>query len=228
MSYYAGLAPAGGLRFPDDVAVIPLEYLPQEGRSRTQELLWGNNQRLVRGWLPARTPTQFVTVRSRPTTRKLVVGESPDRPGALQVENQLGARIEHLLVRAEDGQYYWASDVERGATARTAAIDASKARERMRDSLNQRELMQPLRPDRRMEGSYGYNAYSRTYGAWYEEDIPPPSPRTSLLETALAQVQSARLDPGSYAAVVEESPEVVLGTDLAHEEASLHVIMGNW
>ena len=36
------------------------------------------------------------------------------------------------------------------------------------------------------------------------------------------------LEPNSYVAVVEESPEVVLGVGSAREEASYHVILGKW
>jgi len=52
LSYYAGLAPFGGLRFPDDVAVIPFDYLPAEQESRTRELIWEDDQWLSSGWLP--------------------------------------------------------------------------------------------------------------------------------------------------------------------------------
>ena len=232
MSYYAGLAPRGGLRFPDDVAVIPLEFLPSKGRSRLQELFWEGNQRLTRGWLPARTLTQFVTVRSRPTTLKLVVSQPQDRPGKLEVENHLGTRIEELLVRAEDGQYFWASDVEPGATAEAEPIKADKtageARTRMGRALERRQPMDTTVVGQRVRDGFGYRSYPR-YGGWYDdEDSPAPSPWTGRLEAALHDARSARLEPGGYAAVVERSPEVVLGTDSAREEGSLHVILGNF
>ena len=36
------------------------------------------------------------------------------------------------------------------------------------------------------------------------------------------------LAPGSYMAIVERSPEVVLGVPSPREEPSSHVIIGNW
>ena len=62
----------------------------------------------------------------------------------------------------------------------------------------------------------------------------PPSQNTSLLEIALQRPQASastddpRFRPGSYLAVVKRSPEVELGTPVAEEEASFHVILGTW
>ena len=39
---------------------------------------------------------------------------------------------------------------------------------------------------------------------------------------------SLPLKPGSYLAIVDRSPEVVLGVSSAREEASLHVVLGKW
>lgn len=39
---------------------------------------------------------------------------------------------------------------------------------------------------------------------------------------------AAVLTPGSYVAIVQQSPEVVLGTPSARQEASFHVILGKW
>ena len=62
LSYFAGLTPRGGLRFPADTLVLPLEQMP--GRiSREQplfrEVLWDEDQRFSSGWIASRTPAQF-------------------------------------------------------------------------------------------------------------------------------------------------------------------------
>ncbi len=230
LSYYAGLTPYGGLRFPSDVAVIPLEFLPQEDRSRTQELLWGESQWMARGWLPARTPTQFLTVRSRPTKLHLRVRQSEDRPGSLEVENHLGTRIEHLLIRARDGQHFWAADVEAGATTGALPIDVGDARDRLRRTLGEHQPKALMDLDRRQWEAY---ADSRDYRRWRRRgsgatEALEPSQWSSLLEESLGDVQAAKLEPGSYAAVAERSPEVVLGIDSPREQAGLHVIVGTW
>jgi len=60
LSYYAGLSPAGGLTFPADVAVLPLEHSPASqrgGRGDQRVLEWeGDQQHLAAGFVPARTP----------------------------------------------------------------------------------------------------------------------------------------------------------------------------
>jgi hypothetical protein len=54
------------------------------------------------------------------------------------------------------------------------------------------------------------------------------------MEQALARLaaggrrRTPLLEPGSYVAVVEQSPEVVLGSRGAEEESSYHVIFGRW
>jgi hypothetical protein len=58
--------------------------------------------------------------------------------------------------------------------------------------------------------------------------------QTSRLEASLAEVRAlvgaevASLEPGSYVAVVDQSPEVVLGVASARQEASYHVVLGKW
>ncbi len=72
-SYYAGLAPSGGLRFPDRAAVFPLEQYPAErrgGRLGTYELVWSEGQNLVSGYLgPGRRRSSWLW--------------SPDRAGVV-------------------------------------------------------------------------------------------------------------------------------------------------
>ena len=61
MMYYSGVTPFGGLTFPADVAVLPFDFVPGESGARRQDMIWEDDQRLVSGWLPARTPTQLLT-----------------------------------------------------------------------------------------------------------------------------------------------------------------------
>jgi hypothetical protein len=234
LSFYCGLTPFGGLRFPDDVAVIPLEYLPGEDRTRNRELIWEGDQRLVRGWLPSRTPTQFITARSRPTKLRLAVTETASGPetdsGQVRVENRLGTPIAQLLVRAKSGEYYWAENVETGASAGAKAIDPADAKKRLESVFRQGEPALPAGMDpRSLTRLSGWRSSRRP---WYwvsnQADSPPASQRSGLLETSLSAARAAVLEPGSYAAVVERSPEVVVGSPSAREEAGFHVILGTW
>lgn len=119
LSYYCGLAPRRGLTFPEDVAVLPLQERPVH-RYRDQplrrELIWEEDQQLRSGWLNSRTPTQYLTIRSRQTDRGLQVIGSPGDNGGLRVKNRLDTPIEQLAVCWAANQYYWATAVDAEAT----------------------------------------------------------------------------------------------------------------
>lgn len=230
LSYYAGLAPFGGLTFPDDVAVIPYEYLPAEQESRTRELIWGEDQWLSSGWLPSRTPTQLITIRSRPTDLGLSIGQSKDLPNKLLVSNRLRTPIRQLLVRAKDGGYFWADNLGVDAAKQAETIALAEAQRRLQKTFGECKPQYPVGMDR--AGPGGYSSWSGYGSRWSwmssQTDIPAPMQKAGVLEVSLAAARAASLEPGSYVAIVERSPEVVVGTDSAREEASLHVILGKW
>jgi hypothetical protein len=249
LSYYCGLTPSGGLRFPADVAVHSLEAIPGESITSAREVIWGENQWLWRGWLTARVPVQLLTVRSRKTDAGLDViaaggagNPAEGQSGTPSVRNRLGTRVEFLVVRAEDGQYYAADPVEAGQAAPLRPVSASLAegdlRQRARDNAPalphgvdaaaMQRYYSGRRPSlRRIRAMGFYVPWSRTR----------PIQGTSRLEQALDEATSPRgarsgppmaLEPRSYLAIVEGSPEVVLGVDRAREQGGFHVIRGTW
>lgn len=230
-SYYAGLAPSGGLRFPDDVAVFPLEYHPSESNHHQKELIWEGDQWLANGWLPSRRPTQYLTVRSRKSRRQLELGTPAEKTGPLPLVNHLDTHIDQLLIRTKDGKYYWASNVEAGAAAKAEPVDPLVASPRLqRTFMDHQPTPLPGMNPQSLSSSRFAN------GIWWSRlgNQSPPSQNTSLLEIALQRPQASastddpRFRPGSYLAVVKRSPEVELGTPVAEEEASFHVILGTW
>ena len=92
LSYYAGLSPSKGLTFSGDTAVYPLRIGPGSASMDRQkpspmEMEWVEaepnaadplpSQHFSSDWLPARVPTQFVTVRARKTAARLNVIVGP-------------------------------------------------------------------------------------------------------------------------------------------------------
>ncbi len=230
LSYYAGVAPLGGLRFPDDVAVIPLEHFPVEQGSAERELIWEQDQWLAKGWLASRTPTQLLTMRSRATSRGLTISGSEDNPESIRVENGLGTRIVQLVVRDKAGPYYWAADLGAGAAADAEPVAQTEAQRRLAPTFAEHQPRYPPGLDRYASSGFsGWGSYRRRW-LWManQTNAPPPQQETGLLEQSLLAARSAALEPGSYLAVVEQSPEAALGTPAAREEASLHVILGTW
>ena len=161
LSYYAGMSPGGGLTFPADTAVLPLEYQPRQGyyppsTPQRREMVWQADQRLTSGWLAPRTATQYLTLRSRPTDRGLdLIGAEANAVEAkrpLQVRNRLGTHIQQLVVWPDGGQgRYWAENVAADAVATLQPIAPAEAANRLRAVCF---ANQPVLPD----GMAGYRS----------------------------------------------------------------------
>ena len=234
ISYYAGLAPSRGLTFSDDIVVVPLERIAREERGPRRDLIWRRDQWLVSGWLSSRTPTQFVTVRSRASQFGVTVDDASAATGELGIKNGLGSEIHQLLVRTKDGKYFGSSDVAPGAAAKAMPVDPVKALDQMRPLFGKAQLSLPHGVDSSNAGIYGSRAYYRRIGYYSGRNNETPTTKTGRLEASLLAVGRSIPDqgpnglaPGSYVAVVRKSPEVELGTD-ATEESSLHLVVGRW
>lgn len=241
LSYYAGLAPSNGLTFPDDVTVTPLTANDNgdSDMARRQNLAWSSKeQHLVSGWLASRTPTQFVTVRSRSSPAALRF--LPPRAAAdAQVENQFGTRIIRLLLADEAGKHFRATDVAPGGRATLVAADPADQEAAIFDFAKDR---QPSVPDGFVPPTNTGFTTPRVYRYMpYNNSLAGAALANGLLETQLrdavmgpgrhvswAKPKGFDLAPRSYIALVERSPEVVFGVDDVREEDSLHVIVGRW
>ena len=236
LSYFAGMAPRGGLRFPADTMVIP--YLPvpriaSDMASRSQLFEWETDGQWLRsGWIASRTPTQFLTLRTRPTTLGVEVVSAG---GTWEVRNRLGARIQSLILRNAQGQYFRAADIEPGGARPLEPVEG------------------PIRPDEfrppslvgptpnYWSGPLGRRSRYRAYqwriatGVWQAKS----EWRTSLAESRLAgpvtqsyqwasDSKSPGLEPGGYVALVDRSPEVELGVASAREVAGFHLVLGRY
>jgi hypothetical protein len=170
-------------------------------------------------WLPARVPTQFVTVRARqtPVRLKITVPEG----GPPQVENRLGTRIVSLVLTDDSGHYFKTAELGDGQTAKAAAVSTSDALEIIRRVLRDNMLQPPAgsTPDWFANTNMNYRYRSGP--------TPNLQPGDSVLERGLREAGEP-LAPRRFVAIVERSPEVELGLDSANEEASLHVVCGDW
>ena len=230
ISYYAGLAPSRGLTFSDDIVVVPLERIALEVGGGRRSMIWGQDQWMVSGWLNSRTPTQFVTVRSRASQLGLEVDDARAADGELSIKNGLGSEIHQLLVRTKDGKFFGASDVAPDAVATAMPADPAKVMEKMRPLFGKAQLSLPPGVDSSNMDIYGYRRGRYYYGRGNETQTT----KTGRLEATLSRVTrsipdpgSNGLEPGSYVTIVRKSPEVELGTG-ATEESSLHMVVGKW
>lgn len=211
LSYYSGLAPGNGLVFSDDVVVYPFEAGMGEQAVRRRELLWYEGQRLTTGWLRSRTPTQFLTVRSRQSEQGIDVGTADG--GVLPITNRLGTEIELLVVCDAAGEFYWAQDVAEEGRSEAEPVDADDATAELKARVEACDISYPP--------GAGYGVYG---GA---------TTSTSLMEGLISDLTTETgstkdLQAKSYVAVVRFSPEVELGLSGATPEASFHVVVGEW
>ncbi len=217
LSYYAGLAPRDGLEFSEDVAVYPFEAEPGESDSGDRELLWYNGQRMTSGWLRSRTPTQYLTVRSRRSDMGIDVG--PASNAILPVVNRLGTEVELLVLRDDAGDLYWTESLTDGSQGETHPITAANALSELSAKLSECDMSIPSGLPRSAYVTQDYGLQTALVYSLMEGIIRDMTATSGPL---------SGLEPGSYVAVVRFSPEVELGTSAAQPVASLHLIVGRW
>ena len=139
LSYYAGLAPAGGLTFSSDTLVVPLEVQPvasMEGGPR-RAIDWTRTdpsranspleQRLSEGWLNSRTPTQLITGRIRKSKTGLEIHSAQGESKTPQAKNLLGSTILQLMLTDDEGNEFTASSIPASATVQFDKISSTKS-----------------------------------------------------------------------------------------------------
>ncbi|HEY2881169.1 MAG TPA: hypothetical protein VGJ15_02020, partial [Pirellulales bacterium] len=247
LSYYAGLAPGDGLAFDSDTAVMPLDADAAETDESAPKLVeWkqvdSENpksplvQKLPDGWLYSRTPTQLVTARVRKSPAKLDIqpasaGSAADGP---KVTNHLGTPIQVLIVVDENGTAYTAEKIGTDAAAQLNKVNsqADFLLAKIQPLLN---ANQPTVPDAMAGGAANFQNRYRTFR--YRQyasnaNSMPPVQVNSLLERSITTAQKQMMDDAlprhSYFAIVDQSPEVQLGTPTAKPELGFHVVVGEW
>jgi hypothetical protein len=228
IALYAGMQSSQPLEFPLDTEVYPIEATPDFADymgSRTRQIDEGHTRHFTSGWLPARTVTQFLTIRARATSAGLwvVPGEDKSPP---RVTNRLGTRIEQLYLIGEDGECSFAEHVADGATINPTSIESASAEIKLNEILHRHRLEFPPAWRDNSSGVFGFNRRGRYY--WGSTGVTVGSPG-SLLEEGIQKAAKVRsLPPRSYVAVVQQSPEFELGLRSANVEASFHLILGHW
>jgi hypothetical protein len=218
-SYYAALVPSGGMSFPADAAVFPVEmpgdeYSPLAALSRAgaRTLRWGDDQRLASGYLSSRSLSQFLVIASTESRAELRVVPA-DGDQLLSVENRLGTTVVRLLLRGHDGQFYSGANIEPGAAVALEAIESAPSS--LIRFVTEYEDSRP-RAEPTVDG--GPNVPSTSASSWSPSRIP--------VDTTYSD--GTPIEAGTYLAIVEHSPAVPLGIKNARQRHSLHVVVGRW
>ncbi len=224
VSYYAGLAPAGGLRFSADTAVYPIDQ--PERRPSDRALDWTEDQHMTSGWLRARTPTQLLTVGYKPTDAHVAVAVAD---GAARVTNQLGTPIRLVVVAGGSGEWFSAKDLAHGQSVRLEPQELAEIHADLRKLIAAQVLDLP---DEMTDPSQGFGIFGPRY--YYYGTQWASEWNTSVLERTLtglrgdAKSLQAMVRPGSYVAIVHRAPMVELGVPRSDDAGSLYVILGNY
>ncbi len=243
ISYYAGLAPSSGLRFPQDMAVFPMEHSPRVtyyDSPPQRQFIWDEDQHLARGWLGSRTPTQFICVRPVKTEHRLAISDSANAETPPTVKNQLGAPIRHLLLRDVHEQLYYGGATDDGAEVKLVNIPAEKATlvgamPELTAMLNDLSKNQPKLPMDNQpaspNGMFGFRGRRYWYGGsgtGYQVADTSSRMEDSILRIQRDYLLRDMLPAKSYVAIVESDPHLVVGLPNLQEEASFHIIEGEW
>jgi hypothetical protein len=233
LSYYVGFTPGGGLTFPRETVVTPLELEPAyylTGGSR-RRITWDDQQHLTRGWLPARTPMQLVTERAYPSRRSLTF-TPPATDGKRRVTNNLGVHVYELLVCDENGKLCSAKSIDPGK--QTMLRELSTEEDKTAETLEFLKLFDrhaPAAPGE-MDPYASQNSW-RFFGmARLNYRVQPQVGFKGGLEGRLAElrtkISAGDLAPRSYIAIVDRPSEVVAGMDGFTETQSTNIIEGLW
>ncbi len=235
LSYYTGLAPSGGLVFPDDTILIPLERNESAGAfggGRQRRVAWVPEQHFARGWLNSRTPTQYLTVRASANSRELKIQAAADKQQGT-IENRLGVHIQYLFLRDAEGQFHFEGPIPAGKTIRSHALASGEATDAAGLKVKTALLRnQPTLPSQVPSGSKGGIFPARPVRFAFRNAGPQTGTSSSILERELDQASSAilskSLPPRTYVAIVDHPTEVTYGLDGLVESQSVHVILGTW
>lgn len=237
LSYYAGLAPGEGLVFSGDVAVYPIlsewEQASDQNTEEGNELRWADGRQLFsKGWLRSRTPTQYVTVCARNSRARLQLRRTDD---GLLAENKLGARIRYLAVVDDAGSIFTGEALESGVQVELDLSTHAEALRVLRDLLVQNQpVMPPELVVTRPKTTDQQSRRQRFFRQGLDPDFGLERLSENSMNAAIAGIVAANAEGvlnvprRSFVAITEKGPEVELGLADLKEEASFHVLQGNW
>ncbi len=225
-AYFAGIAPAGGLVFPADVAVYPLDYDPIARfgrRGQVRNVVWDERQRLATGYLPSRTTAQLMVQRSGPSSLRIAFREGP--AGLEGFTNQLRGQVERLLVVDAAGDTFVAGSVAAGGEGTLQPVSPEDGREWLDEHCGADDLRVPagVDPEAAMNATVNRWQFSNA-----NSQLADTSDRTSRMEQQLVRLSTSGCPTRSYVAILREGGEVPLGVRSANIKDSRYFVVGSF
>ncbi|MFM7070292.1 MAG: hypothetical protein ACKO38_00655 [Planctomycetota bacterium] len=126
-TYFAGMSPRGGIQFPVESLVHPIERrnsrFNDERQQSLREVVWADRQAYTSGYVSPRTMTQWLVVAPQASTIGVRIQMAADGSGACRVRNELGVGLHALAICDEQGRHYFAKGLESGEEAKLEAQD---------------------------------------------------------------------------------------------------------
>jgi hypothetical protein len=221
LALFAGVAPSGGLRFSPETAVFPV--VPPTKEPSAAFVDWTQTQNLMSGWLPARTRTQFFTIRN--SEQRARVELKPGAGKAADFSNGLPWELEMVVAADDAGKLYFGRSIAAGATA-TLAEPSTKD---LSEFVNLMRQNAPALPtgfvDPTPSGYRGRRPWM-PYGGQPTTDFTSNLMERQIAKWAINLPQNKGLAPRSYLAVLSQNPGVETGVSSTTDEMSLHVLNG--
>ena len=221
---------------PADVVMYPIipGWSPTSTQAyvaATRDLRWENDEaKMKRGWLRSRTPTQYLTIRARKTPHRLELTPVREK---MRARNQLGTTINFLVVIGEENELWSGEQLSAEAVAFLQPAERIDAVARLRKLVTENSPKVPAALAGE-DSSYAIGNQWRMYAGRYGPYSSGQSLETNLANIALADIAGLEgraglaLPPRTYVAVTATGAEVEFGMDGAEEEASFHVVVGQW
>jgi hypothetical protein len=225
LALFAGVAPSGGMRFSPETAVFPV--IPTTNDPTGGYVDWTQTQNLASGWLPARTRTQFLTVRNAEQRSRVELKPAADK--SVEFWNGLPWELEMIVVSDDAGRLYVARSVAAGATTALSEPSAD-------DLKGFVELLRrnaPALPAGFVEPTPSAFGGPRAFMAYAMRGPMTTDFASNLMERRIARwcaelPRKKGLTPRSYVAVVRENPGVETGVSSTSDQLSLHLLNGNF
>lgn len=223
-TYFAGMSPRGGIQFPVESLVYPIErrssHFDDERRQSLREVVWADSQAYTSGYVAPRTMTQWLVVAPQSSTIGLRIQMAVDGSGACRVRNELGVGLHALALCDEQGRYYFAKGLASGGEAK---LDAQEWQEISRDWL----AAIPPRPPM----TSGWDVPQRNrWVMWQWQQFQPGSFATSRLnayQQKVLGVQPFNCRRG-YLALAEQPVATPFGATPDEIVHDLHIVTGVW
>lgn len=201
-AFYCPLTPRDGLHFSYDTELTP--QLGESGEDvRPCGLDWTRDQHLASGWVTARVPAHFMVRKSELRRERLSVQFTEG--GKPVVVNGLGAELKQLWLADRGGKFWYGTNIAPGARA----------------TLEPAPAIPPTLTRRTGSGSTTGNSPAGT------DVLSKMYPSTWLAEQArMMETPQRWLRPGTYIAVMEETPFLEAGLERARARQMKNVVYG--